>query len=422
MTSGTVVVGAGATGLGVATELLTAGVTDFVMLDKAPLAEARRRDCPAAPAGRLRSGCEIVGSVFDDDTDTWTLQTSSGETIRGRVVIAAHQPPFVPWIPELNGCNDFGGASFHASAWDPDFDPAGKRIAMVGTDAGAGYHIGRLKGSAVTVFAHAPRWVVTHMSPWVPLRTVPALRWVRARTRTRRGPLVADSPIDTLTPTGIRTRDGVEHRFDAIVYGTGFQIPDGMPDGALVGAGGLTIRQAWYHGMEPYQGVALHGFPNYFFVTGPDIGMQTSYVANCVKLLHSSGRTRIEVLRSSQQVFNERAHLGPARAHQAAKAFDLTTGAADDEQTYDGDATLTIADAAHPVRVRLRGHLDPIDGRYHWQGTVFSSIPENTLKRARATTITVGERSVPARIVEQTPWGTHSIAGVGAPPYELTRA
>jgi hypothetical protein len=34
--------------------------------------------------------------------------------------------------------------------------------------------------------------------------------------------------------------------------------------------------------------------------------------------------------------------------------------------------------------------------------------------------LTVGERSAAARIVEQTPWGTHSVAGVGAPPYAMT--
>jgi cation diffusion facilitator CzcD-associated flavoprotein CzcO len=260
------------------------------------------------------------------------------------------------------------------------------------------------------------------MSPWIPLRTVPALRWLRTRTGGSHGPAVVDSPIDTLTSTGIRTRDGVEHRVDAIVYGTGFQIPASLPDGALVGAGGATMRQTWYDGMEPYLGVAVRGFPNYFFITGPDIDLQTRFVARSVELLHRDGRTRIEVLRSSQQVFNERAHLEPDRPHRAAKAFDVTTGPAEDDGTYDGDATLAIADAVHPVRVRLRGHLDPIDGRYHWQGTVFSSLPDDALKLTRGVTLTVGERSVPARIVEQTPWGTHSIAGVGAPPFQLSRA
>ena len=41
------------------------------------------------------------------------------------------------------------------------------------------------------------------------------------------------------------------------------------------------------------------------------------------------------------------------------------------------------------------------------------------LVRARELTVTVGERTAAARITEQTPQGTHSIAGVGAPPYPL---
>ena len=54
-------------------------------------------------------------------------------------------------------------------------------------------------------------------------------------------------------------------------------------------------------------------------------------------------------------------------------AFDLSSNGADDDETYDGAATLTIAGIHHSVRVRLTGRLDPIDGHYHWQGTVFSS-------------------------------------------------
>ncbi|MCV7093127.1 DUF4873 domain-containing protein, partial [Mycobacterium interjectum] len=87
------------------------------------------------------------------------------------------------------------------------------------------------------------------------------------------------------------------------------------------------------------------------------------------------------------------------------------------DATYEGAATLTIAGAEHPVRVRLAGHLDPIDGHYHWQGTVFGAA---ALNETRTATLTVGERSAAARVVEQTPWGTHTVAGVGAPPYQLS--
>ncbi len=42
---------------------------------------------------------------------------------------------------------------------------------------------------------------------------------------------------------------------------------------------------------------------------------------------------------------------------------------------YDGPATVRIGDDERTVRVRLAGHVDPIDGRYHWQGTVFDELP-----------------------------------------------
>ncbi len=131
--------------------------------------------------------------------------------------------------------------------------------------------------------------------------------------------------------------------------------------------------------------------------------------------------TRIEVRRSTQQVFNERACLHAARPHRVGSAFDLSSNGGEARETYDGAASLTIADTHHPVRVRLAGRLDPNDGHYHWQGTVFASpsrpLPDEMLQQSRTATLTVGERSAPARIVEKTPWGTHSVAGVGAPPY-----
>jgi hypothetical protein len=77
---------------------------------------------------------------------------------------------------------------------------------------------------------------------------------------------------------------------------------------------------------------------------------------------------------------------------------------------------LTAAGTSERVRVRLIGHIDPIDGQYHWQGTVFDPLPPDVI-RARTVTLAVGEHNAPARITEETPQGTHSIAGVGAPPF-----
>ena len=417
-----VVIGAGTRGRCAATALLAAGLTDIVVLDKAP---GKAHDWPAALDGLLLPGRKVASSLFDDDTHTWELRTTSGEIFHSSVVIAGHGPEYVPWLPEFAGRNEFRGASFHAAQWDPEFGPGGKRIAVIGSDATAGHYIGQLTASAasVTVFAHPPRRIVDEL-PWPTTR---ARRWLRRQLRPasrggRSRPALVKSAISASTPWGIRTSDGADHRADAIIYGTGFAVPDRTPDTTLVGAGGLTIRRAWDDGMEPFLGVATHGFPNYFFITGPDLAAQARYVAECVGVMKHTASTRIEVLRSSQQVFNERAHVEPAQPFPVLTAFDLSSGAADDE-TYDGVARLTIAGTCHSVRVRLTGHLNPIDGHYHWQGTVFSSpaqpLPAEALKQARTVTVTVGERSAPARIIERTPWGTHSVAGVGAPPYGL---
>ncbi|HEX9176678.1 MAG TPA: DUF4873 domain-containing protein, partial [Mycobacterium sp.] len=38
----------------------------------------------------------------------------------------------------------------------------------------------------------------------------------------------------------------------------------------------------------------------------------------------------------------------------------------------------------------------------------------------RPVTITTDTLTAQAKITEQTPWGSYSIAGIGAPPYEVT--
>ncbi len=86
---------------------------------------------------------------------------------------------------------------------------------------------------------------------------------------------------------------------------------------------------------------------------------------------------------------------------------------ADTEDLYDGPATID----GREVRVRLAGHLDPIDGQYHWRGTVFESLDE--LPRGPVT-VAVGERSATARVTERSQQGGYAVSGAGLPPFPLT--
>ncbi|OBJ99087.1 hypothetical protein A5638_02375 [Mycolicibacterium fortuitum] len=102
----------------------------------------------------------------------------------------------------------------------------------------------------------------------------------------------------------------------------------------------------------------------------------------------------------------------------------LTAGAGDaadsgqgvTEEVFDGFAILDNGEGDRRVHVRLTGHLDPIDGKYHWRGTILDA---PTTVAAGPVRLTIGTRTVDARITERTSQGMHSIAGIGAPPFEL---
>lgn len=318
---------------------------------------------------------DVVASTFDDGTDTWLLRTRSGDEGRARVVVDAVRTLHRSMQPNYPGVKGFRGPSFHFSHWE-EFDPAGKRVAVIGDRAA--HVLPLLANSKVTLFECPPN---------------------RVPLRLRRH--VAKSPIDGIT----------DEDFDAIIYATGYAAVENLPHDALVGSRGLTIQQAWRDGASAYFGVAVHGFPNYFLLRGPDspaIDEQMRYVVECLQRMQRKGSTRIEVRRSAQQQFTERARVKPP-----ALAFDLATSDAQHE-IYDVPATLSVGGDDHTVRVRLTGHLDPIDGKYHWQGTVFGTTAELP---KRPVTLATDTLTADARITERTPWGSYSISGAGAPPY-----
>jgi cation diffusion facilitator CzcD-associated flavoprotein CzcO len=74
---------------------------------------------------------------------------------------------------------------------------------------------------------------------------------------------VKETPIERITPTGIRTTDG-ERPFDVIVYATGFDAFTGAFDRIdITGAGGQKLRDKWADGPVTYLGLLVHGFPNF---------------------------------------------------------------------------------------------------------------------------------------------------------------
>lgn len=80
-----------------------------------------------------------------------------------------------------------------------------------------------------------------------------------------------ETPIDRITPKGIKTSDGTEHELDVLIFATGFDAVDGNYTRlAIEGVDGRTLREHWSHGPTSYLGISVPKFPNMFMILGPN--------------------------------------------------------------------------------------------------------------------------------------------------------
>jgi cation diffusion facilitator CzcD-associated flavoprotein CzcO len=81
-----------------------------------------------------------------------------------------------------------------------------------------------------------------------------------------------DWPIATMSPAGIRTSDGIEHQLDCVVFATGYDVHLTGPPFPVSGLGGRLLGAEWADGAQAYKSISAHGYPNLFFMTGPNSG------------------------------------------------------------------------------------------------------------------------------------------------------
>ncbi|MFF8771027.1 flavin-containing monooxygenase [Kitasatospora sp. NPDC015120] len=422
------VIGSGFGGLGAGVRLRRAGITDFVILERADsvggtwrdnsypgcacdvpshlysFSFAPNPDWPRSFSGQpdiraylekvtdvfglrphLRLGTEVTEARWDVARTHWRITTTAGRWTADAVVSAAG-PLADPQIPDLPGLDSFPGKVFHSSRWDHDFDLAGKRVAMVGTGASAAQIIPAIQPRVgrLTVFQRTPAWVlprrdrtVTELEKWLhgrfPLTAkirrgaLFALRELQVDAFVRRPGLLravqrlaerhlADGVADPalrarltpdyrigckrillsntyypalaaanteVVPGGLREvrgstlvgADGSEHEADAIVFGTGFHVTD-MPMGSKVfGINGTSFAEEWKEGMEALRGSTVHGFPNFFFVIGPNTGLgnssmilmiesQLNYLIDALTTLDEIGASAMQPTARAQRRWN----------------------------------------------------------------------------------------------------------------------
>jgi len=123
---------------------------------------------------------------------------------------------------------------------------------------------------------------------------------------------VAGGAIVTESPDGQVT----EHPVDVIVVGTGFQTQDFLTPMAVVGPDGRRLEDEWREGPQAHLGMAVAGFPNLFFMYGPNTNLghnsivlmiesQCRYLLSMVRQMAARSIQAVDVKAEVQQAYND---------------------------------------------------------------------------------------------------------------------
>jgi len=126
---------------------------------------------------------------------------------------------------------------------------------------------------------------------------------------------VITSGIEEIRPHSIVTADGTEREVDTIIFGTGFHVTDIPIAQRLRGRDGRTLAEAWDGSPSAYKGAAVAGYPNLFFLVGPNTGLghnsivfmiesQIKYVAGALAAMRRRGVSIVDVRPEAQAAYN----------------------------------------------------------------------------------------------------------------------
>ncbi|MFT5259702.1 MAG: cation diffusion facilitator CzcD-associated flavoprotein CzcO [Saprospiraceae bacterium] len=130
---------------------------------------------------------------------------------------------------------------------------------------------------------------------------------------------IKQRPIEPINANGI-TCDGKQAEFDAILA-TGY---DAMTDSLLrmnvSGRDGISLSDAWREGPKTYLGLACHGFPNLFTITGPgspsvltnmlpSIEQHVNLISDVLSHAKTNHSQRVEAQALAQQAWVDQANI-----------------------------------------------------------------------------------------------------------------
>ncbi len=113
-------------------------------------------------ASFIKYNTNIAGAEFDEKNSQWNIHMQSGETIIAKTFVNGMGPLNRAVLPDLQGIETFAGKTFHSSEWDHSFDLTGKRVAVIGTGASAIQIVPNIvnKVKALYLFQRTAPWIL----------------------------------------------------------------------------------------------------------------------------------------------------------------------------------------------------------------------------------------------------------------------
>jgi cation diffusion facilitator CzcD-associated flavoprotein CzcO len=122
---------------------------------------------------------------------------------------------------------------------------------------------------------------------------------------------LVSSGIREVLADGVLDGDGGRHKADTLILATGFHVTDPPIAGRIQGRGGRLLADAWDGSPRAHLGMGIAGFPNLFFLLGPNTGLghnsvllmieaQLSYLRRLLGHRASTGASVVEPTEQAQ--------------------------------------------------------------------------------------------------------------------------
>jgi cation diffusion facilitator CzcD-associated flavoprotein CzcO len=124
------------------------------------------------------------------------------------------------------------------------------------------------------------------------------------------------SGVTGFEPDAVLAEDGTRRQVDVVVFATGFETTDLPIAHHVSGRDGRLMSDVWAGtGMQALRGSTVHGFPNLFFLIGPNTGLghtsmvhviesQLRYVRDALRAMDEQGLAVIEPTAAAQAAWN----------------------------------------------------------------------------------------------------------------------